>query len=81
MKKNKVSTLLSDPFKTYANKLDEFMTTTNNQFNNAYNKKSIASFIETGLPDNVPDQENNHTENKNISLSKTSNKKIPEVLH
>ena len=81
MKKNKVSTLLSDPFKTYANKLDEFMTTTNNQFNNAYNKKSIASFIETGLPDNVPDQENNHTENKNISLSKTSNKKIQEVLH
>ena len=78
MKKNKVSTLLSDPFKTYANKLDEFMTTTNNQFNNAYNKKSISSFIETGLPDNVVEPENNHIENKNIS-SKKSNKKITEM--
>ena len=77
MKKNKVSTLLSDPFKTYANKLDEFMTTTNNQFNNN-NRKNISSFIETGLPDNITETENNHhIENKNIS-SKKSNKKISE---
>ena len=78
MKKNKVSTLLSDPFKTYANKLDEFMTITNNQFNNAYSKKNISSFIETGLPDNITESENNHIENKNIT-SKKSNKKISEI--
>ena len=78
MKKNKVSSLLTDPFKTYANKLDDFMTATNNQFNGLHGKKSISSFIDTGLPDNVVDSENNHNENKNSSTSKISKKVIAE---
>ena len=73
-KKNKVSKLLNDPFKTYANKLDDFMTSTNNQFNGLHGKKSINSFIETGLPDNIVDSENIHSEIKNSSTSKNSNK-------
>ena len=78
MKKNKVSSLLTDPFKTYANKLDDFMTATNNKFNGLHGKKSISSFIDTGLPDNVVDSENNHNENKNSSTSKISKKVIAE---
>ena len=78
MKKNKVSSLLTDPFKTYANKLDDFMTATNNQFNGLHGKKSISSFIDTGLPDNVVDSENNHNEIKNSSTSKISKKVIAE---
>jgi len=65
MKKNKVSTLLSDSHKTYANKLDDFMTSTNNKFNGPNGNKTISSFIETGLPQPIPDSENNHNEDKN----------------
>ena len=79
MKKNKVSTLLSDPHKTYANKLDEFMTSTNSKFNGALGQKIISSFIDTGLPENVVEIENNHNENKNGTSAKVFNKKVSET--
>ena len=78
IKKNKASTLLTDPFKTYANKLDDFMASTNNKFTGSQAKRSISSFIDTGLPDNVVDSENSHSENKNLSASKISNKVLSE---
>ena len=68
MKKNKVSTLLSDPHKTYANKLDDFMTSTNNKFNGPNGNKTISSFVETGLPQPIPDSENNHNNEDNKKL-------------
>ena len=79
MKKNKASTLLSDPHKTYANKLDEFMISTNSKFNGTLGKKSISSFIDTGLPENVVETENNHNENKSGAPTKVSNKKVTET--
>ena len=80
LKKNKASTLLTDPFKTYANKLDDFMTSNNSKFNINASKKNIASFIETGLPDNITEPENNHhIESKYASSPKISNKSITEV--
>ena len=78
IKKNKASTLLTDPFKTYANKLDDFMASTNNKFTGSQAKRSISSFIDTGLPDNVVDSENSHSEIKNLSASKISNKVLSE---
>ena len=78
LKKNKVSTLLTDPHKTYANKLDDFMISANKQLNGINNKKSISSFIETGLPDNRDEPENSQSEIKSKPLSKMSNK-ISEV--
>ena len=79
IKKNKASTILSDKPKTYANKLDEFMTSTNAQFNGAQGKKSINSFIETGLPEAISDPENNNLESKNSTTSNLLNKIISEV--
>ena len=79
LKKNKVSTLLSDPHKTYANKLDDFMTSTNYQFNGPQAKKIIPSFIETGLPDNVIEPENNYNEVRNSSSPKVSKKIATEA--
>ena len=78
LKKNKVSTLLTDPHKTYANKLDDFMISANKQLNGINNKKSISSFIETGLPDNRDEPENSQSEIKSKPLSKMSNR-ISEV--
>ena len=78
LKKNKVSTLLTDPFKTYANKLDDFMISANNKLNGANGKKNILSYIETGLPDNIIEPGNSHSEIKSKSASKISNK-ISEV--
>ena len=78
LKKNKVSTLLTDPFKTYANKLDDFMISANNKLNGVNGKKNILSYIETGLPDNIIEPGNSHSEIKSKSASKISNK-ISEV--
>ena len=74
LKKNKVSTLLSSLPKTYANKLDDFMTSTNVQFNGSQAKKNINSFIETGLPENISDLEN--IDSKNTISSKISMKNL-----
>ena len=80
LKKNKASTLLTDPFKTYANKLDDFMISNNSKFNINASKKNIASFIETGLPDNIPEPENSHhIESKYASSPKISNQSITQV--
>ena len=78
LKKNKVSKLLSDPHKTYANKLDDFMTSNFSKFNNMRSNKTISSFIETGLPENITEPENNHIDIKNITTSKISNKSFSE---
>jgi hypothetical protein len=79
IKKNKASTLLTDPYKTYATKLDDFMTSNNSKFNNNACNKNIASFIETGLPENIPEPENKgHTENYNATSSRISNKSNTE---
>ena len=55
MNKNKKD----DKFKTYATKLDDFMTSTNYQFNDDNNIKTVASFVETGLPKNFMKNEEN----------------------
>ena len=47
----------SDKFKTYANKLDDFMTSTNYLFNDEFNRKEVAPFIETGIPKNFVKKE------------------------
>ena len=39
-----------DKFKTYATKLDDFMTFTNYKFNGINNNESVSPFIENGLP-------------------------------
>ena len=41
-----------DKFKTYANKLDDFVNSTNYLFNDEYNRREMAPFIETGIPKN-----------------------------
>ena len=69
LKKNKVSTLLKDSPKTYASKLDDFMTSKTFQFNGPNSKKIITSFTETGLPQAFPDSINSQIENKNTSSS------------
>ena len=80
LKKNKVSTLLTDPFKTYANKLDDFMTTNNMQFNSPMSKKNIPSFVETGLPENISEPDFNFSpESKNTTTSKISNRMNTET--
>ena len=77
LKKNKVSTLLTDPFKTYANKLDDFMSNNNMHFNSPMAKKNIHSFIETGLPEAITEPDLNHNgENK-----KSASPKIPERMN
>ena len=79
LKKNKVSKLLTHPHKTYANKLDDFMTSNFSKFNNNMrSNKTISSFIETGLPENITEPENNHIDSKNITASKISNKSLSE---
>lgn len=40
----------NDKFKTYASKLDDFMTSTNYNFNENNNKRTLAPFYETGIP-------------------------------
>ena len=49
--------------KTYATKLDDFMTSTNNQFNDDNNIKSIASYEDTGIPKSFLKSEENNKEN------------------
>ena len=66
LKKNKASTLLSDPHKTYANKLDEFMISNTLQFSGDNCKKTIPNYIENGIS---PADSNNQIENKNTPLS------------
>ena len=43
----------NDKFKTYASKLDDFMTSTNYNFNENNNKRTLAPFYETGIPKNL----------------------------
>ena len=74
LKKNKVSTLLTDPFKTYANKLDDFMSNNNMQYNGPNAKKNIHSFVETGLPEAA--SEPDFPESK-----KSTPPKIPERMN
>jgi len=75
LKKNKVSTLLTDPFKTYANKLDDFMTNNNMQYSSPMANKNIPSFVETGLPENISEPDINFSpESKNTTSSKISNR-------
>ena len=58
MNKNKKA----DKFKTYANKLDDFVTSSNYQFNDENNHRTLASFADTGLPKNfVKNGENSKT--------------------
>ena len=40
----------NDKFKTYASKLDDFMTSTNYNFIENNNKRTLAPFYETGIP-------------------------------
>ena len=49
-------------FRTYATKLDDFMTSTNYKFNDINNKKNVATFIDNGLPkDFIKNLENSKT--------------------
>ena len=51
-----------DKFRTYATKLDDFMTSTNYKFNYLNNKKNVATFIDSGLPkDFIKNLENSKT--------------------
>jgi hypothetical protein len=77
LKKNKVSTLLTDPFKTYANKLDDFMSNNNMQFNGPMAKKNIHSFVETGLPETVSENDFN----SNAESKKSTSPKIPDRMN
>ena len=52
-----------DKFKTYANKLDDFMTSTNIQFNDENNKKLVATYEETEIPKNFLNNEDNSKTN------------------
>ena len=40
----------NDKFRTYASKLDDFMTSTNYNFNENNNSRALAPFYETGIP-------------------------------
>ena len=77
LKKNKVSTLLTDPFKTYANKLDDFMSNNNMHFNDPMAKKNIPSFTETGLPEAITEPDLNH----NAESKKSTSPKMPERMN
>ena len=54
------------------------MTSNFSKFNNMRSNKTISSFIETGLPGNITEPENNHIDSKNITASKISNKSLSE---
>ncbi len=73
LNKNKASTLLTDTHKTYANKLDDFMTSKTLQFNGDENKNFIPSFSDSGLIQEIPESMNNQIENKNKNIP-SSNK-------
>ena len=85
MKKNKVSAFPSEPHKTYETKLDDFMTMSSLKNNDPQKQKNIQTFMETGLPNNVNDTDENQInagillkDPKNIS-KKDSTQKIPEI--
>ena len=78
MKKNKASPLLSEPRKTYERKLDDFMTRSNMKFMDPKKQKNVQTFLETGLPDDLNENDTNSNQGIN-STKKSSNKKIPEV--
>ena len=78
MNKNKVSKILSDPHKTYANKLDDFMTYTNIKFNWKKSPKGVTPFLETGLPDNI-EPKKKQTENKNDQTQNANNKLVSKA--
>ena len=42
----------NEKYRTYASKLDDFMTSTNYNFIENNNKKALAPFYETGIPKN-----------------------------
>ena len=64
-----------DKFKTYATQLDDFMNSTNCQFNEDKNHKAVASFVETGLPKNfIKNGENS----KEIDETNGQNKALKE---
>ena len=77
LKKNKVSTLLADPFKTYANKLDDFMSNNNMQYNSPMAKKNIHSFVETGLPEAISEPDLNF----NAESKKSTSPNIPDRMN
>jgi len=78
LKKEKASTLMTDPHKTYANKLDDFITYTNVQLN-PKSKINISSFIENGLPESPILEMENLTESKKMSTPRILNKVISDI--
>jgi len=78
LKKEKASTLMTDPHKTYANKLDDFITYTNVQLN-PKSKINISSFIENGLPESPISEMGNLTESKKMSTPRILNKVISDI--
>ena len=51
-----------DKFKTYANRLDDFMSSTNYKFNEDKNNKAVEPFIGNGIPNNfTTNNENSKT--------------------
>jgi len=78
LKKEKASTLMTDPHKTYANKLDDFITYTNVQLN-PKSKINISSFIENGLPESPISEMENLTESKKMSTPRILNKVISDI--
>jgi hypothetical protein len=78
LKKEKASTLMTDPHKTYANKLDDFITYTNVQLN-PKSKINISSFIESGLPESPISETENLTESKKMSTPRILNKVISDI--
>ena len=78
LKKEKASTLMTDPHKTYANKLDDFITYTNVQLN-PKSKINISSYIENGLPESPISEMENLTESKKMSTPRILNKVISDI--
>ena len=78
LKKEKASTLMTDPRKTYANKLDDFITYTNVQLN-PKSKINISSFIENRLPESPISETENLTESKKMSTPRILNKVISDI--
>lgn len=79
LKKEKASTLMTDSHKTYANKLDDFITYTNVQIN-PKSKINISSFIENnGLPESPISETEHLTESKKMSTPRILNKAISDI--
>ena len=80
MNKKKVSKILSFPHKSYANKLDDFLTSTNYKYNgSSHDIKSIEPFLETGLPDSIQPGKK-LTENKNTPTQSQTRNRTPKAV-